>query len=71
MRAGEVSYACGSPKFNAGDIVGDADGIVFVRRYGVVETLGPGTALDINDTGPIAGYAPGRVPVLWHNGVGA
>jgi len=54
---------------NAGDIVGDADGIVFVRRNGLVETLGPGTALDINDTGLIAGYAPGQVPVLWRNGV--
>jgi probable HAF family extracellular repeat protein len=54
---------------NAGDIVGDADGVVFVRQNGVVTTLGAGSALDINDTGLIAGYAPGMVPVLWRNGV--
>lgn len=54
---------------NAGDIVGDADGIVFVRRNGIVTTLGPGSAFDINDVGLVAGYAPGLVPVLWRNGV--
>ncbi|HEX5685555.1 MAG TPA: hypothetical protein VFY73_16160 [Ideonella sp.] len=54
---------------NAGDIVGDADGIVFVRRNGAMTTLGPGQALDINDTGLVGGYAPGMVPVLWRNGV--
>jgi probable HAF family extracellular repeat protein len=54
---------------NAGDIVGDADGNVFVRRNGVVTTLDPGSALDINDAGVIAGYAPGMVPVVWRNGV--
>lgn len=54
---------------NLGDIVGDADGVVFLRRNGVVTTLGPGTALDINDAGLVAGYAPGQVPVLWRDGV--
>ena len=54
---------------NAGDIVGDTDGVVFVRRNGVVKTLDAGFALDINDTGLIAGYAPGLVPVLWRNDV--
>jgi probable HAF family extracellular repeat protein len=54
---------------SAGDIVGDADGIVFVRHNGTVTNLGPGSAIDINDNGLIAGYAPGRVPVLWRGGV--
>lgn len=54
---------------NAGDIVGDADGVVFVRSGGVVTSLGAGTALDINDNGLVAGYAPGLVPVLWRSGV--
>lgn len=53
----------------AGDIVGDADGMVFLRRNGVVSTLGAGTALDINNSGLIAGYAPGLIPVLWRGGV--
>lgn len=53
----------------AGDIVGDADGVVFLRRNGVVSTLGAGTALDINDSGLIAGYAPGMIPVVWRGGV--
>jgi probable HAF family extracellular repeat protein len=54
---------------NLGDIVGDADGAVFVRRLGSVTTLGPGSALDISDAGLIAGYAPGLVPVVWRDGV--
>ncbi len=54
---------------HAGDIVGDADGAVFLRRNGSVTTLGPGFALDINDAGLIAGYAPGLVPVVWRDGV--
>ena len=40
-----------------------------MRRNGVVKTLDAGFALDINDTGLIAGYAPGLVPVLWRNDV--
>jgi probable HAF family extracellular repeat protein len=54
---------------NVGDIVGVADGIVLVRRNGAVTTLGPGSAVDINDNGLIAGYAPGLLPVVWRDGV--
>jgi len=54
---------------NGGDIVGDVDGQVFRLSHGRVTTFGLGTALDINDAGLVAGYAPGQVPVLWRDGV--
>lgn len=54
---------------DAGDIVGEAvvgmDRHAFLWRGGAFTDLGPGSALDINSTGLVLGYAPGLIPATW------
>jgi probable HAF family extracellular repeat protein len=56
-----------------GDIVGEGligqDAHAFLWRNGSYTDLGLGSALDINNNGLVLGWAPGRLPATWKNGV--
>lgn len=60
---------------NLGQVAGvglvDYNYHAFSWQNGAYTDLGLGVATHINDAGLIAGYAPGRIPVTWTNGVRA
>jgi probable HAF family extracellular repeat protein len=58
---------------NVGEVVGASlvgnEFHAFVWRAGSFTDLGPGSALDITDSGLVMGYAPGMIPVFWRGGL--